>query len=247
MAAQDWHQGEASGGATDLAELAMPVQRPSLHEEVVGILREMILEGRLPPGSRIAEADLCRRLGVSRTPLREALKVLASDQLVELLPNRGAVVAQVTVAETAELFEVLEGLEAIVGELAASRMSDSAIAELKALHGRLIEHHRDGRRAEYFAANQQIHRRLVEAAGNATLAALHTGYSRKIARARYAANFSQLRWDESVQEHAEIIAALERRDGAALSLLLREHLRRTAQSVLDALRASPAIAARRTA
>src|SRR5690349_19912188 len=92
-----------------------PGQRPTRHEEIVGLLREMILESKLAPGSRIAEAALCRQLGVSRTPLREALKVPAAEQLVELLPNRGAVVSRITVEETAELFEVLEGYETLIG------------------------------------------------------------------------------------------------------------------------------------
>lgn len=217
---------------------AGPVVRPSLHEEVVAILRDMILEAKLAPGSRIAEPQLCRRLGVSRTPLREALKVLASEQLVELLPNRGAVVSKVTVKETVELFETLEGLEIRVGELAAERVTDTEITEIQNLHREMLDHHRHARRAEYFACNQRIHRRLVEIAGNATLAAFHLGCSRKILRARYAANFSQLRWSESAREHGEIVAALAKRDGASLSRLLREHLRRTADTVIAALRAA---------
>lgn len=221
-----------------------PLVRASLHEGVVAILRNMILDGQLAPGSRIAEPQLCRKLGISRTPLREALKVLASDQLIELLPNRGAVVSQVTIEETAELFEVTEGLESIAGELIAKRISDAEIAELRALHRDMVEQHDSGRRGAYFARNQQIHRRLVEVTRNATLIAAHANYSAKIARARYLANLSQERWDESVKEHDAFMAALSARDGELLGRLLRDHVRRTGEYVLAAMRAANYVSSR---
>ena len=217
---------------------ATPLVRVSLHEEVVAVLRNMILDGQLAPGTRIAEPQLCRKLGISRTPLREALKVLASDQLIELLPNRGAVVSQVTIEETTELFEVTEGLESIAGELIAKRISDADIVELQTLHRDMVDHHDRGRRSEYFARNQQIHRRLVATTRNATLIAAHANYSAKIARARYRANLSQERWDESVREHDEFMAALAARDGELLGRLLRQHVRRTGEYVLAAMRAA---------
>src|SRR3954463_16118835 len=126
----------SAGAETVIGWPLMQGPRLSLHEEIVGLLREMILEGKLEPGSRIAEAGLCRQLGVSRTPLREALKVLAAEQLVELLPNRGAMVSRVTLEETAELFEIIEAFEELIGELAAERMTDAEIAELQDLHRR---------------------------------------------------------------------------------------------------------------
>src|SRR3954453_4408028 len=227
-----------TGAETVIDWPLMPGQRPSLHEEIVGLLREMILESRLAPGSRIAEAGLCRQLGVSRTPLREALKVLASEQLVELLPNRGAMVSRVTLEETAELFEIIEAFEGLIGELAAERMTDAEIAELQDLHWQMLDHHRHGRRSEYFQCNQQVHRLLARTTRNSLLINDYVNYSRRIARARYSANSSHLRWDESVQEHEEFVAAAVRRDGRALSHLLRQHLRRTADSVLAAMRAN---------
>jgi DNA-binding GntR family transcriptional regulator len=227
------------GNAREALDWAAPLLvRATLHEEVVAVLRNMILDGHLAPGTRIAEPQLCRKLGISRTPLREALKVLASDQLIELLPNRGAVVSQVTIEETAELFEVTEGLESIAGELIAKRISDADIVGLQTLHHDMVDHHDHGRRGEYFARNQQIHRRLVEITRNATLIAAHANYSAKIARARYSANLSQERWDESVREHDEFMAALSVRDGELLGRLLRRHVRRTGEHVLAAMRAA---------
>ncbi len=207
----------------------------SPHLQIAAILRTMILEGRLSPGARLTELELCAQLKVATVPLREALRVLAADNLVGLLPNHSAIVMQIADENMVELFEILEGLEATVGELVAQRVTDAEIEELKSLHAQMLEHYRARRRAEYFAYNQRVHRRLIEITRNRTLARDHYRYSQEIARARYAANFSQTSWGESVQEHSEIVEAVAQRDGILLSKLLREHMRRTARSVLAAL------------
>src|ERR1700738_2048711 len=97
---------------------SMLISRISLHDETVSRLRAMILEGELLPGSRIAERELCDRFGISRTPLREALKVLAAEGLVELLPHRGARVSRLSDHELRDAFEIVSALEALAGELA---------------------------------------------------------------------------------------------------------------------------------
>jgi len=224
---------QANTKVVDLASRAL--QRRSLHEHIVEILRELVLEGCLKPGERVQELELCRKLNVSRTPMREALKVLAAEQLVELQPSRGAVVTSIRIEEVIEHFEVLEALDAMIGELVASRISDAELRQIEARHREMIEHHHAARRAKYFELNQAVHAELAAATGNKSLIATHLQFSRKIARVRYAANFSQMRWDESADEHEKIIAALRRRDGAALSRLLREHMRATARSVIAVL------------
>ena len=220
-----------------------PIQRISLHEEVVTRLRDKILEGELRPGDWIAEMNLCRELGISRTPLREALKVLASENLIALLPNRGAIVTEIVAAEIAELFEILEALEDLIGRLAAERASDADIAALQAQHETMVEHYRNGRRHAYFDANQAIHRRIAELAGNQALLATYVGFTGKIRRARYLANISVARWSESVREHEIFMQALGRRDAIEFGRLLQEHSRHTGTSVcleLVAVRAVPA-------
>ena len=211
----------------------------SPHLQIAAILRTMVFEGRLASGTLIAESQLCRQLGISVTPLREALKILASLNLVNLLPNHVAIVARIAGEETIELFEVMEGLEAAVGALVVERIMCSEIEELKALHRVMLEHHRFGRRAEYFTYNQRVHQRLVESARNRTLAREHLNYSQEIMRARYAANYRQSRWDESACEHTGILNALEQRDGALLSSLMRDHLRRTSRGVVTMLGPMP--------
>src|SRR5690606_33021775 len=121
-------------------------------------------------------------------PLREALKVLASEGLLDLLPNRGARVARLTPEAVDEMFPVMGALEALAGELACQRMTEADLFEIKALHYRMAMHHARGERAEYFALNQQIHERIMAAAGNGLLVGLYEGLAGRIRRARYAAN-----------------------------------------------------------
>ncbi|NLH82023.1 MAG: GntR family transcriptional regulator [Phyllobacteriaceae bacterium] len=220
--------------------LAAPVQRSSLHEIIVTQLREMILDGRLAPGTSVPELDLCRDLDISRTPLREALKVLAAEELVRLLPNRGAVVSEIVPEEIAEIFEVVEGLERLIGHLVVERASEADVAEIRGLYERLVGLKESGDKHAYFDLNQATHRRLAEMTRNRVLTAGYAGYSDKIRRARWLANLSATRWSESVREHAAFTEALERRDGEALSRLLAEHAHHTGVAVIAALRALPA-------
>src|ERR1700757_4640337 len=113
-----------------------------LHEEVVAGVRTMLLEGEITPGARIPERELCEQLKISRTPLREALKVLAAEGLVQLLPNRGSRAARLTDKDVRDLFEVCQGLEALAGELACERISDAEITEIADPHAAMAQHHR---------------------------------------------------------------------------------------------------------
>ena len=200
------------------------IERPSLHEELLTRLRDLIVEGELPPGTRLNERVLCERFGVSRTPLREAVKVLASEGLVELLPNRGAVVTALTGDDLVHLFEVMGALEALAGELACQRIDDATLAEVRALHYQMLAHHARRELSGYFRCNQQIHEAIVAAACNPVLAATYRSLSGRIRRARYAANQSQQRWDHAVHEHERILQALAARDGPSLRALLQQHL-----------------------
>ena len=206
-----------------------------LAAEVVERLRDMIVQGELAPGVKLNERVLCERLRTSRTPVREAIKYLASEGLVELLPNRGAIVSPITAATVREMFEILGALEALAGELACANASDADIAEIRALHYQMLAHHARGELAPYFRCNQEIHMRLVEAAGNATLANTYRALNGHVRRARYMANLSRERWDHAVDEHQKILEALSRRDRALLPALLRSHLINKMAVVMEAL------------
>jgi len=200
------------------------IDRRPLHCEVLERLREMIFEGRLAEGVRLNERLLCGELGISRTPLREALKVLAAEGLVELLPHRGAVVARIDPAQVAQTFEVMSALEGLAGRLACARADERALAGVRAAHYEMLACHARGDLPAYFRCNQAIHRAIVEAAANPVLAETYERLNARVRRARYAANLSPERWREAVREHEAMLQALLARDGDRLAALLASHL-----------------------
>ena len=216
-------------------QLPEKITRRLLHEDVADRLRDLIVQGDLSPGSRLNERVLCGQLHLSRTPLREAFKTLASEGLVTLHPDRGASVTPLTVELVRHMFEVMGALEALAGELACRNSSDVQLNEIRALHYQMLVHHARGELAEYFRYNQQIHNKIVEASGNPVLAQTYRGLNAHVRRARYMANLSVERWDLAVKEHEGIINALSACNGALLQSLLREHLGQKMLAVLAAL------------
>jgi DNA-binding GntR family transcriptional regulator len=205
-----------------------------LHEEIVGRLRGLLVDGRIRPGERIAERELCDSFGISRTPLREALKVLAAEGHVVLLPNRGARAARLTRRDIAELFAVFAALESLAGELACQRITDPEVEEIAALHRRMQEACERDDLAAYYDCNRQIHEAIVRAADNRVLALLYETVSARVRRARYAAPMPPENWRAAMRDHEAILNALVRRDGPVLALVLRGHLRNKAAEVEQA-------------
>lgn len=216
------------------------ISRKSLHQELVSRIQVLIISGDLEPGTKVPEKSLCERFGVSRTPLREALKVLASDGLVRLEPNRGAWVTLVTASEVEEVFPVLGALESLSGELACRNISDDEIRAVRDLHDRMMVSYENRNLDEYFKLNQQIHRQILLAARNDTLTTSCQALSLRMQRARYLANMSEERWAAAVQEHDRIIHLLEARDGEQLGATLAAHMRAKQVSVLRWLHAQKA-------
>jgi DNA-binding GntR family transcriptional regulator len=216
-----------------LLQATAPIARRSLHDELIDRLRDLITEGVLVPGTKVPEKDLCARFEVSRTPLREALKVLAAEGLVTLTPNRGATVSRLTLAELEDVFPVMGALEAVAGEIACERITDPELHRLKVLHATMVRHWRDGELQPYFRCNRQIHDLILEATRNPTLQATHRGIASRILGARYIANLTPDRWRRAVDEHEAMIEALEARDGPKLAAILKQHL----MNKLDTVRA----------
>lgn len=212
-----------------------PISRRPLHEEVIDRLRDLIIQGELQPGARLNERVLCEQLGISRTPLREAIKLLATEGLAELLPNRGAVVTPIDAPRLAETLHVMGALEGLAGELACRNATVERMAEIRVLHQQMLAMHARGELAGYFRYNQAIHMSIVEASGNAVLANTYRQLNANVRRARYMANLSKERWDEAVREHEEILAALEARNVAKLRRLLQDHLTNKLASVLTGI------------
>ena len=219
------------------------IAKPALHVQAVDRLRDMIVRGVLAPGSRVAEAAICDALGVSRTPLREALKLLAAEGLVALRPNRGAIVTPLSVAESRELFEAMSGIERVAAELAAVRLTTTELNRLHALQDRMEAHFAAGRRDEYFRINQDIHQAILAGAKNNVLLQTHTLLLARAERARYFALQTPERWAQSVEEHRAILKALESRDASLAGTLLGEHVGHTGDAVAATLAKSATEAA----
>src|SRR5262252_61898 len=134
-----------------------PIVRRSLHDEVASRVRDMIIEGALAPGARIYEEQLAKTLGVSRTPMREALKTLASEGLIELAAARGALVKRFSPKDVRDMLDVLAVLESFAARLACKEASDEQIAELRALHDRMAAFFKAKNRLEYYKLNQDFH------------------------------------------------------------------------------------------
>jgi DNA-binding GntR family transcriptional regulator len=195
----------------------------------------MIVQGRLAAGDRLNERLLTAQLGLSRTPLREAFKVLATEGLVELLPNRGAIVAPMDSTRLAEILAVMGALEALAGELACLSATEAQLNEIRALHYEMLAYHARGDLAGYFKFNQAIHLKIVKYSGNAVLYNTYRQLNGNVRRARYMANLSKERWDAAVREHDEILAALGSRDVKRIKALLSDHMAHKLASVLAAL------------
>lgn len=213
-------------------QVVEPLARRSLHEELVERLREILVEGELAAGQKVPERELCERLGVSRTPMREALKVLAVDGLITLIPNRGAVVKQLTGEDIEELFPVMGALEALSGELACSRITDAEIRRIEKTHDKMVGHFERSDLSRYFQCNRKIHELILEAARNQTLSSQYHSLAIRLRRARYMANMSSTRWSQAVREHEEILSALKARDGGLLAGILKQHLAGKFEAVL---------------
>ncbi|WP_011301253.1 GntR family transcriptional regulator [Cupriavidus necator] len=217
-------QDSMSSADTTLASMLPKVERQRLHDTVVGHLRNFIVEGVLKAGTKLNERELCETLGISRTPLREALKVLAAEGLIDISPNRGATVARLSATEIRDTFELMSGLEAFSGELACERMTAVELAELKALHYTMLACRAQEDLSGYYDCNRQIHDRINQAARNAALRQTYLAVNRRLQALRFRSNFQKTKWDSAIHDHDEMLIALEARDGKRLAAILRQHL-----------------------
>lgn len=209
----------------------------SLHGEVLARLRDLIVEGRLTPGARIPEKELCAEFGVSRTPLREALKVLAAEGLVELLPNRGARVRCFTEEDLRNVFEILAALESAAGRLACLRITDAEIAAIERLHYEMYGHYMRRELPAYFRFNQAIHLSIVDAARNPALKETYEGFTARMRQFRYSANtIARDRWGDAMREHELMLDALRRRSSEELGSILFDHLLKKFEAASQTLR-----------
>ena len=160
-------------------------------------LRERIIEGEWAPGSRLNERKLCDRLGVSRTPLREAFRLLEADGLVELHPNRGAHVVALSESDIRESFELMGALEALSGELACARITADEITEIKASTFQMLACHARRDLPAYYHLNRVIHDCINRAARNAQLTQTYATLNLRIQNLRFRSNFDDDKWNKA--------------------------------------------------
>ena len=211
----------------------LAIDRRPLHEEVAERLRGLLTEGRLEPGSRLNERVLCERLEVSRTPLREAFKVLAAERLIELNPHRGATVVALSRSDAEQLFELMGALEGLSGQLAAERRTEQELAEIRALHFEMLAAHCRRDLSGYYALNRRIHQAINRCARNPVLSETYESVNTRIQNLRFRSNFNHEKWDAAVCEHQAMLDALQARDGAGLRAILEAHLCNKRDAVLD--------------
>lgn len=212
-----------------------PLERTSLHDQLVAKVRKMIVYGELQAGAPLPERMLCETFGVSRTPLREAFKILASEGLIELRSHRTPVITPINRNELANIFDIMVALDGVAGLQAATLASDDDIARLNGMHDRLVQLHREAARTAYFRLNQEIHVEFTRLAGNPALLNIWTTLHANIFRARAVANYDARRWAESVEEHENLMALLRARNASGFAASLSTHTRKTGDAVLAAL------------
>lgn len=212
----------------------------SLHDEVAAQLRESIFGGALPPGSFLDEVQLAAQLKISRTPLREALKVLTVEGLVRHEPRRGCFVNEVTEQDLDEIFPVLALLEGRCAYEAARNANDADVQALETLHQRLVRHARAKRINDYYATNFAIHEAIIALAGNKWLAVVITDLRKIVKLARLQQLHAPGRLEQSLSEHLAVFAALKARDPEGAEAAMRTHLQRQRVALREVARAQRA-------
>ncbi len=221
------------GGMTLPSQMA--ATRRALHATVLTRLRDMIVEGELAPGTRLNERVLCETLGVSRTPLREAMKMLAAEGLLALLPNRGAMVPELSAEDVRYTFELMAALEAANGELACQRITAGELDEIRALHYEMLACYARRDLPGYYKRNHAIHALINLAARNPVLTQTYRTINARIQALRFRSNFNREKWEAAVEEHEQMIDALATRDGARMRAILTQHLAHKCEAVLAEL------------
>ena len=198
-----------------------PLAPRALYQEVAEHLRQQIFSRQIEPGAWIDELKLCATLGISRTPMREALKVLAAEGLVTMKLRRGAYVTEMSERDVREAYQLLALLEADAAAAVATRASDAELAELQGLHEQLET--QVGLRDAFFATNERFHMRILEIEGNRWRQQIVTDLRRVMKLNRHHSLFKEGRLAESLAEHRALMAALSRRDAKAAANQVREH------------------------
>lgn len=225
----------------EINQITAPIEerrrRKGIYADTCGRIRDMIVYGELASGDRINELSLCDLLGVSRTPIREALKVLAGEGLIELLPNRGSRVSTPSSAEITNLFAIIAALERLAVEAVTVIATEENLTYLRSLHDDMRLCHFAQDRERYFDLNHLIHETIINMACNPQLTRLHADLMTRARRPRFIAIANKARWEESVKEHDLLMGAIELRDARFAGEILSRHVFKTGFAYLKSIEA----------
>lgn len=226
--------------SADLTDASQPrsisLQAGAAH--VAGVLRDRIVKGEIAAGYRLVERQLSRELNVSRTPIREALKLLEADGLIEISLHRGAVVCEYRPEDAFALFDAIAVLEGLAAKRLCEAMTPDILQELEDLHGMMVGHYRAGRRNDYFDLNTVIHDLIIRRAGNPVLATTHERLMVRARRGRFIAIMNPDRLAHAVSEHEALMHMFRTGDARHAATVWEQHLRHTGEAVAEALRDS---------
>ena len=209
----------------------MKFKKVTYHVQIADMLRDMIMTGKLEEGDKVNEGELCETMGISKTPLREALRVLSVEGLIRLVPNRGAFVTKPTFEEIAEMFAVMSLLEGFCAREACERMTPRDFVRLEKLHAKLEESFERRDQEEYIRINNQYHSFVQEIAGNRTLNQIVAGLRKKILLYRFQSLNLPVRFERSIREHRDLLEAFRQRDHTRAETLMRAHLHNQSQAL----------------
>jgi len=223
----------------ELKEFASLAPRRSLAMEAAENLREFILLGKLAPGMPVRERDLAEAFGVSRTPLKEALRILEAEGLIEYGPTRRPHVADPSLVKIHEWLKVQGALEALGGELCCANATDQHIDEIERLNNTLVDLRKTNRSLETFRCDMQFHSAIIAGSGNQALMETHQTYNARLWRVRYLSSERKTGLVTTQQQHQDIVAALKERDAVAVAAALSGHLRTAEENISAVLAQEP--------
>ena len=217
----------------------MSIEQPNsqnLPEAIFQKLRSLLVEGKIAPGCKLNERELAESLHVSRTPIREAIRRLAAEGLVELITNRGAIALQLTLEDVINTFDVIAQLEGFSGELAANNISDTALSELEALQYEMMASYARRDLSSYYKLNLRIHHLINQAANNPILSRLFSQVNARIEALRFRSNQDGVKWEKAVEEHHEMLDALKARDSNKMRKIMILHVQNKRDVVVQLLK-----------
>ena len=203
--------------------------------QVAAILRDRIVKGDIKAKDRLVERQLSAELNVSRTPIREALKLLEADGLIEISLHRGAIVSDYLPDDALALFDVISVLESLAAKRVCETLTPAVLQQLEDFHGMMLDHHNAGRRRDYFDLNTIIHDFIIRQAANPMLLETHERLMIRARRGRFLAIMNPERLSQAVSEHETLMQAFRNKDASLAENVWEQHLRHTGETVAAAL------------